>query len=201
MESKFSVKKIVSDFNNNKILKFIVIFIAVFILLDTVNKFFNSVNNPNSEYFNRFISENLNYIQAVRSTIIICSVTILRWLGYTMMYTKTQFLAIGGMPCNVNYSCLGLGVMSFWTAFTIAFPKPIKEKVKFFFIGILCIFILNVTRMVLLVIATVKAPEDVKKVNYQHDLFNIAVYVVLFLMIYFWIRNTKTIDTLKHTNT
>ncbi|TAF79261.1 MAG: exosortase/archaeosortase family protein [Sphingobacteriales bacterium] len=191
MNNAISVKKLALDFNNNKTLKFIVIFITLFVLFNSTNKLFNSFNTPTSRFYTPFFSENLNYIQFLRSTIIICSVTVLKWLGYTMMYSKTQLLAIGGIPCNINYSCLGLGVISFWAAFVIAFPKPTKEKIKFLILGILSIFILNITRMVLLVIATVKAPNDVKKVNYQHDIFNIIVYFILLVMIYFWIKTPK----------
>jgi exosortase/archaeosortase family protein len=191
MNPKFLIKNLIAPFYNSKTLKFITVFIVLFKLFETSNIFFNSVYSINSKYYNPFFAENLNYIQALRSTIIVCSATVLQWLGYTMLYNKTQLLAIGGMPCNINYDCLGLGVISFWTAFVIAFPKPVNEKIKFFIIGILSIFILNISRMVLLVIATVKAPSDVKRVNYQHDLFNIIVYVILFAMIYFWINNNK----------
>lgn len=185
------MKKALNTLNHNQALKFILTFVVFFILFNSANKFFNSVYSPHSKYYNSFFAENLNYIQAIRSTLIICSATILQWLGYAMLHTKAQLLAIGGVPCNINYGCLGLGVLSFWTAFIIAFPKPIKQKIKFFIIGLSSIFILNISRMVLLVVTTVNSPADVKKINYHHDLFNIIVYVILFAMIYFWINNTQ----------
>jgi exosortase/archaeosortase family protein len=105
------------------------------------------------------------------------------------MQNDTQILALNGIPCNINYSCLGLGVMSFWAAFIIAFPKAFKEKIRFLFIGLVTIFLLNIVRIVALIILTVDMHGNIKYLNSQHDTFNYVVYAVLLSMIYFWIKN------------
>lgn len=181
--------KAINFFKNNQALTFIIFFLSLYCLFKYGNEFFYSVMLPQGRYYNEFISKHLNYIQVLRSTLIVSTCFLMELLGYTMLYSQTQLLALNGLTSNINYSCLGLGVFSFWAAFVIAYPKPIKQKIRFFFIGFFAILGLNIFRLVILTILTVEIPEDYKYFSYQHDAFNFFVYTVLFTMIYFWVKN------------
>lgn len=190
--------KIITLYNqlkNNQAVKFTVVFLVLYLLFDSGNKFFNNVNTPTGKYYNAFISEHFNYIQLLRTCLIIPTVKIMEFFGYYMIYSKTQILALNGIPSNINYGCLGLGVFSFWTAFVLAFPKPIKQKLKFLLIGLFSIYFLNIFRLVVLTILTVEIPNEAEYFTYHHDAFNFFVYLILFIMIYFWVKKNNQVNT------
>ena len=183
---------------NNEALKFVILFLVLLCIFNYGNKYFFSVFSPDTQYYNPYLSEHLNYIQGLRTALIVCSANILKLMGYTIMNTDTQILALNGIPCNINYSCLGLGVMSFWVAFVIAFPKPLKEKVVFMIYGLIAINVLNVVRFVSLISLTVEIPNGRKYFEYQHDAFNYSIYLILFTMIYFWVKNQEKVNTINN---
>ncbi len=180
---------------NNPAVKFTIVFLILYLLFDYANKFFNNVNTPDAKYFNAYVSEHFNYIQLLRTSLILSTVKIMELMGYFMMYSKTQILALNGIPSNINYGCLGLGVFSFWAAFVLAFPKSLKEKLKFLIIGLVSIFLLNVFRLVILTILTVEIPYEKEYFTYHHDAFNFFVYTVLFIMIYFWVKKSNIVSS------
>lgn len=188
---KTPVKSIYVSTKNNPAVKFIFLFLCLFLLFDAGNKFMNSATLEGTKYYNPFISEHFNYIQGLRTLLIVISATIIKGLGHTVMYTDYQLLALNGIPCNINYGCLGLGVLSFWAAFIIAFPKPFKQKIKFMFLGLITIFLLNIVRIVSLTLLTIDMNGSRKFFDYQHDIFNYVVYAVLLTMIYFWINKQE----------
>ena len=194
MKIPLKIKIFIKSLKNNPAVKFTVIFIFLFLLFDYANKFFNNVNTPTGKYYNAYINEHFNYIQWLRTSLIVSTVKIMELLGYYMMYSKTQILALNGIPSNINYGCLGLGVFSFWAAFVLAFPKPIKQKLKFLIKGLVSIFLLNVFRLIILTILTVEIPNEKEYFNYHHDAFNFFVYTVLFIMIYFWVKKNNIVS-------
>ncbi|TAH02636.1 MAG: hypothetical protein EAZ15_04880 [Sphingobacteriales bacterium] len=194
MNIPLKFKTILTTLKNNPAIKFTIVFLILYFLFDNANKFFNNVNTPTAQYYNPYISEHFNYIQLLRTSLILSTVKIMEMLGYFMMYSKTQILALNGIPSNINYSCLGLGVLSFWVAFVLAFPKPIKQKLRFLIKGIVAIFFLNVFRLVILTILTVEIPNEIEYFTYHHDAFTFFVYSILFAMIYFWVKKNNIVS-------
>ncbi|HTD40184.1 MAG TPA: hypothetical protein VK671_06150, partial [Mucilaginibacter sp.] len=97
-----------------------------------------------------------------------------------------QLLVAGHGTIDVVYSCLGLGVMSFFTAFVIAYPKKLKIKLIFLVSGLLCIQLLNVIRFVLLALLWDKKSGMILD---HHTIFNITIYLIIAISIYFWIKH------------
>ena len=188
---KTLVKSIYVSIKNNPAVKFILLFLCLFLLFDVGNKFMNSAAFEGTKYYTPVLAEHFNYIQGMRSALIVTSATILKLMGYTIMYTDYQILALNGIPCNIHYDCLGFGVMSFWAAFVIAFPKPFKQKIRFMFLGLITIFLLNIVRIVSLTLLTIDMNGSRKFFDYQHDIFNYVVYAMLLTMIYFWINKQE----------
>ena len=78
--------------------------------------------------------------------------------------------------------------MSFFTAFIIAFPAKLKPKLKLLLIGTIMIYVLNVLRIAGLgvLLATFESQRD--NFTYHHEIFNIIVYICIFILLYFWIK-------------
>jgi exosortase/archaeosortase family protein len=81
---------------------------------------------------------------------------------------------------------LGLGVMSFFAAFVLAYPKKIGAKIGFLLIGLIVIQLLNILRFVVLAIFWNKK-EDEQIVDH-HTIFNIIIYVIIAISLYFWVK-------------
>jgi exosortase/archaeosortase family protein len=172
-------------FDRDSPARFIVLFLALFAAFYYFNIFFFGITSPGN-HFNDFLTKNLNYIQLLRDTLLRCSAQIIKWLGYTAITNDFQLLVAGKGVINVVYSCLGLGVMSFFTAFVIAYPKKIKTKLLFLIPGLFGIQLLNVARFVLLALFWDKKMGIILD---HHTIFNISIYIVIAISIYFWVRH------------
>lgn len=174
-----------SRFDKDSPARFIVVFLTLFVAFYYFNIFFFGISLPGNHY-SAFLSENLNYIAGLRHLLLQCSAKILNWLGYTTITNDHQLLVAGRGSITVVYSCLGLGIMSFFAAFVIAYPKKIKSKLLFLVPGLLCIQLLNVARFVLLALFWNKKKGVIFD---HHTIFNIVVYMIIAISIYFWSRH------------
>jgi exosortase/archaeosortase family protein len=95
-------------------------------------------------------------------------------------------LVAGRGSITLIYSCLGLGVMSFFVAFVIAYPKNLKSKLIFLVTGLICIQALNILRFVLLALFWDKKSSMILD---HHTIFNIAIYIIIAISLYFWVKH------------
>jgi len=100
-------------------------------------------------------------------------------------------LVAGHGAIQVVYACLGLGVISFFAAFVIAYPKPLKPKLIFLITGILLIEVLNIIRFMLL--ALFWNPHTAKIIDH-HTIFNIIIYIIVAVSLYFWIKTPQNVN-------
>ncbi len=177
----------------NPTYRFLVLFLTGFLLLYYFNLFFIGITSPGN-YYSSFLNQHLNYIRGLRDLLLQIISKILTIQGYKV-YTSDYTLHamnIGGF--NIVYSCLGFGVMSFFTAFVIAWPgKPVKNKIFFIIAGIAIIQLLNITRFILITLYFNKILF--LGINH-HTLFNLILYFILMVVIYVWINSPKK----KHNN-
>lgn len=174
------------NFSKNKTRKFLLFFIVLFFLLDNINLYFYSATSAQGNYFNPFIFKYCNYIQWIKSSLIFCSVGILKIFGLSVIYNNYQILAYSGTVVNINYSCLGLQLISFFTAFVLSFP--LKKKGIFYLSGLLLIYLLNIIRITAITYILYKFPHQRINFNFHHEIYNIVVYLCLFIFIYLWIK-------------
>ncbi len=172
---------------NIKPVKFIAILFITYILLSQGNIFMNSVLSPGAKYYNQFFYENLNYIQWLRNALIIPSKWILNAFGYQILSNKDEILIIGGIKLNVNYSCLGLGVMSFIIAYVTAFPVHLRYKWKVALFCCFVVYFLNILRIAGLGIIFTEFHTHRKSLAYHHEVFNILIYIVVLFILFKWI--------------
>jgi len=168
----------------NKPIQFAVTFLVLFLLFYYANLWFFSRTNPGSPHFNAFLAQNFNYIRGLRWLLFVGTSTLLKWLGYSVVYNNYYLLVAGHSTIQVVYSCLGLGVLSFFAAFVIAYPKPIKSKLIVFFAGVFIIEFLNIIRFAAIALYGNKANQLID----HHTLFNIVIYILISGGLYFWIR-------------
>ncbi len=174
-------------------IKFVFTFLALFLLFYYFNLWFFGITSPGRHYY-PFLANHLNYIQGLRTLLLNCSSLILSWLGYSAVHNDTELLVAGKGAIVLVYSCLGLGLMSFFAAFVIAYPKKMKQKLVFLFAGILGIQFLNIVRFVLLALFW---NRNDNRIIDHHTVFNIILYIIIMLTLYFWIKQTDS-ATNKH---
>ena len=174
-------------FNKESPVKFLFIFLSLFLLFYYGNIAFFSLTSKGAHYV-QFLDLYVNYIRGLRHLLLDTTAFFVNLLGYTAITSDTELLVSGRGVIQLVYSCLGLGVMSFFIAFVIAYPKSTKEKVIFGLSGIIVIQILNIFRFILLALFWDKTKG---KILDHHAIFNIVIYLIIIVSIYFWIKADK----------
>ncbi|HZX57867.1 MAG TPA: hypothetical protein VFE54_04050 [Mucilaginibacter sp.] len=165
--------------------RFIMIFLSLFVAFYYFNILFFGLTSQGNHY-NAFLDQNLNYIRILRHLLLAATGHILNWLGYTAITSDTELLVSGHGTIQLVYSCLGLGVMSFFTAFVIAYPKKLKTKLIFLVSGLFVIQILNIARFVLLALFWRHTRGIILD---HHTIFNIIIYIIIAVSLYFWVKH------------
>jgi len=177
---------------DKKAIKFIIALFVLYILFSQGNLFMNSVMNPGGKYYNAYIAEHFDYIQGLKTALIIPAVWITKLFGFYAIYNEMDVMVVSGPLLRINYSCLGLGVMSFLVAFVLSFPASWKSTFKMLIIGLISIYVLNILRIAGLGILFGTFQSQRNYFEYHHEIFNVIVYIIIFIMLYIWIKkNTK----------
>ena len=165
-------------------LKFVFSFLILFLLFYFFNIIFFGLTSPGNHY-SAFLAHNLNYIQGLRHILLVSSAAIINLFGFTAITDNYELLVAGHGILKLVYSCLGLGVISFFAAFVLAYPKPLQGKWLFLISGIVVIELLNIVRFVLLAIFWDKRSSQIID---HHTIFNISIYIIIAISLYFWIK-------------
>ena len=176
---------------NKKAIKFVVALFILYILFSQGNLFMNSVMTPGSRFYNAYIADHFDYIQGLKTALIVPAVWIIKAFGFYAIHNEMDVMVVAGPYLRVNYSCLGLGVMSFLAAFVLAFPAPWKSTFKMLVIGFIAIYVLNVLRIAGLGVLLGFFKSQRNNFTYHHEIFNIIVYICIFAMLYFWIKRSN----------
>jgi exosortase/archaeosortase family protein len=168
-------------------LGFVFKFLGLFLLFYFFNLLFFGLTSPGKHY-SPFLDHYLNYVQGLRWLLLNVSTGLLNMLGFTAICNDYELLVAGHSTIQVVYSCLGLGVISFFAAFVLAFPKPVKRKMIFLVTGILVIEFLNVIRFMVLVLYW--TPKDSKIIDH-HTIFNVIIYIIIAISLYFWVKHPE----------
>jgi len=172
-------------------LKFAVLFIVLFAAFYYFNIFYFSLTTPGARHYNTFFAHYLNYIAALRWVLLHASAQVLNWLGYGAITNDYELLVAGHGILQLVYSCLGLGLISFFAAFVIAYPAGRGPKSVFLIGGILGIELLNIIRFIVLALFWDKHNP---RIFDHHTVFNIFMYLVIAISLYFWVRNDSALE-------
>ena len=177
---------------DKKAIKFIIALFVLYILFSQGNIFMNSVMTPTGHYYNAYIAKHFDYIQGLKNALIAPAVWIIKLFGFYAIHNEQDVMVVNGPYLRINYSCLGLGVMSFLAAFVLAFPASWKSTLKMLIIGLIAIYLLNIVRIAGLGLLFGFFQSQRNYFEYHHEIFNVLVYIIIFIMLYLWIRkNTR----------
>ena len=142
-------------------------------------------------YYSSFIQQYLDYPSPFRSSLLHGTRMILSVFGYKSEVEGIYFLkGENGHRIQLVYSCLGFGLMSFWTAFVFANKGKAKTKLIWIMTGIAALWVINVIRLSLLLIADNKnwpVPFGMD----HHTLYTMVAYVMILVMMWVYDRNRK----------
>jgi exosortase/archaeosortase family protein len=179
---------------NRQAIIFVIKLLFFYFLFSQGSLFMNSVISPTGKFYNAFISEHFDYIQGLKTALIVPSTWLIKLFGFYAIHNEMDVMVVDGPYLRVNYSCLGIGVMCFLVAFIIAFPAKLKSKWRLLVFGLIMIYVLNVLRIVALGVLLGMFKSTRSNFTYHHEVFNILVYICVFIVLYFWIKkNTKTL--------
>lgn len=182
--------------NKHSPIRFAIVFVVLFVCFYYFNIMYLGITTPGN-YYTAFLADHLNYVQWLRTLLLQCSKQILVWMGFTTIINNIDLLVVGHNIIELAYSCLGFGVMSFLAAFVIAYPKPLKHKIIFFIAGVLTFQVLNVIRFILL--ALYWQSKETKIIDH-HTIFNIIIYVIILISLYFWTKHDFAVTKKHETN-
>lgn len=145
-------------------------------------------------YYSAFVHKYLNYPALLRKAILRSTEFFLTVMGYNMeMVDEYKVRIAGGRGVRMVYSCLGIGVTSFWVAFMIANDTGLRKKLFFILFGSVFIFLINVARVMLLLITTNEGRPMPFGLEH-HTFFTIVSYgFIILLIILFDISEKKSV--------
>ena len=142
-------------------------------------------------YYSPFVNHYLDYIGWIRSSLLHGSQTVLSFFGVDTYFASDYNLRqVNGRGIKIVYECVGYGIMSFWIAFVVASEGSFKKKITWIIAGLLFIWLLNITRLSLLLVATNKG-WPIPLGWDHHTWFNIFAYCSIFIFIYIFNRSNK----------
>jgi exosortase/archaeosortase family protein len=143
------------------------------------------------KYYSPFIHNYLDYISWLRASLLHGSEALLTLSGYPAYLSSKYQLRIDGTGVRIVYSCLGYGIMSFWLALIFANKGTFTKKLLWMIGGLLCVWLINIARICMMLLVTHKHSEMPLGIDH-HTWFNIASYVLIFILMYFFDRSQKT---------
>lgn len=151
-------------------------------------------------YYSDFVRQFLNYPALLRKALLHSTSSMLDLLGYKSEIVEPfKVKLVNGRGVKLVYSCLGIGLFSFWTAFMFANETTLKRKLIFLMTGPLFIFLINVLRLVLLCLAVNNGWHILFGLDH-HTLFTIASYTLIVLLILVFDRTEKDSVLFKSSN-
>jgi exosortase/archaeosortase family protein len=177
-------------------LTYLLKFILSFCILYYGTIAFIGISSPGG-YYVSFADKYINYVAWLRAALLYCSKFVLELLHFKVYLPDLYTIKLeNGKGVHIGYDCIGYGVLFFWIAFVFANTIPFVNKLKWMIGGVLLIWMINVGRVCLLVVAinqNWKSPFNFD----NHTWFNMVAYTAIFTMIFFFdvaYKKHKTVE-------
>ncbi|HEX6914846.1 MAG TPA: archaeosortase/exosortase family protein [Chitinophagaceae bacterium] len=175
------------DIIQNPGFKFILRFLVFFLGLHYGNELFIGLTAPGGLYV-PFLESHLNYVAWIRQSVLYGAKLLSNLMGYPAYIDGPYHLrSVTGPGVQMVYSCIGLGIMSFWAGFVLAHALPWKKKLAWTLAGLVTIWIINCFRVAIILAATVNR-WNINRFMDHHDFFNMVAYVFIFILIIVFLR-------------
>lgn len=176
---------------NKSVYLFFIKFLLLFALLYLIFPLYWGITGPGGKVYSPFLDNHFNFIKGLAGFLTGVSRLLLNVFGYETFSWRYNSLRIGNSRgVVVNPSCLGWAVMSFWVAFVYANTGTVKHKLKWMLVGCITIICLNISRIVLIVLANHHNWDLITNLDH-HQTFNIVSYFCVFILMYFYTRAQK----------
>ena len=170
--------------------RFLIIFAAVFLICYYGALFITGLAVPGGLY-HPIVEKYFNVAGWLRSSLIYGTKTFVSFFKIDTIRTSDYILRIpNGNGIRIVYSCLGFGVMSFWTAYIVATVALIKQKIIWLFFGLSIIWLINVIRISMVLIAGKKGWRFLFGWDH-HTWFNIIAYLFIFILMFLFEKNLR----------
>ena len=177
---------------------FFIKFLFFFFLLYFFFPFYRGVTAPGGILYSPFLAEHFNIIEVFTRFLTNSSKLILENLRYKVFQPDYHTLRLGRSGgVNVNPSCLGWAVMSFWVAFIFANKGDWKHKLIWMITGIISICTINIIRISLVTISLHLHWKNFASLDH-HQTFNLFSYGCIFILMYWYIRVQKKYEEIRH---
>ncbi len=145
-----------------------------------------------ANYYAPFVDHYLDYPSWLRASLLYGTKVFASLSGFTSVISDDYHIKIvNGKSVQLVYSCLGVGVMSFWLAFVMANTGGWLRKAVWIIGGMFCIWLINITRLGLLLVTSNKNQSMPFGLD-NHTFFNILGYAAIFVLIYFYDKTSKS---------
>lgn len=174
---------------DKKFIRFLIVFATVFALCYYGALFITGLAVPGGLH-SPFVGKYFDIAAWLRDSLLYGAKIFLSFIG-TETHRVNEYVlrATGGRGIRIVYSCLGFGVMSFWIAYMAATPGRLKSRLLWLGGGLILMWFINVLRLSLVLEGANKGWEFPLGWDH-HTWFNIVSYFFIFLLIYFYHRNT-----------
>jgi exosortase/archaeosortase family protein len=172
--------------------------VCLTLILHYLSDRYDGIVSPEGSYYSQFLDQNLNYIRWVRDILMYVSNFIANGFGTESYISGPQMMKIGqGIQVEIWAPCLGFGIMSFWTAFILTNTGNWKKKSLWWLGGISSICLINCLRIALFLIALDRNWAQNSSLDH-HDLFNIAAYILIGILMYSYTEDKNSPSTLEN---
>lgn len=176
---------------------FFIKFLAGFFILYLFFPFYQGITAIGGKMYSPFFDHHLNIIKGLSRFLTGAAKIFLEAIDYNVYQKNYYSLRIGDTGgIDVNPSCLGWGVMSFWIAFVFANNGRWTYKLKWMIAGIASICILNITRIALIALALHLRWKTITSLDH-HQTFNIFSYGCIFILMYWYARIQKKYEVIE----
>jgi exosortase/archaeosortase family protein len=162
--------------------------LLIYFVLDYGTTFYIGITSPGGRYYFEWLDKHLNYVTWLRNTILYGSKFFMSFLGYSTSIISAYVIKIDkGSSVQLVYSCLGYGVLSFWSAFIIANKGTIKFKLGWLLIGYSVILTSNILRICTLLIASQNKWYKPFSLDH-HTTYNIIAYILVIILMFIFLK-------------
>ncbi len=179
---------------DKRFIRFLIVFAATFLFFYFSIQFITGLAVKGGLY-SAFIEQYFDVAGWLRSSLILFTKWLVAFFGYNTIRVDEYVLRIpNANGIRIVYSCLGIGVMSFWIAYTVATVAKKSTKIKWLIGGLLLIWLINVARISMVLVSGNKGWKFPFGWDH-HTWFNIVAYCAIFAMMYFFEKVLKKIHT------